>query len=97
MINKKINYLSILVIILIMNCSGNMVVAQITWDYNSPRGYVACKAQQPLVIDGLPEKAWDNASWSNPFNDIEGASKPQPRFRTRMKMLWDDKFLYSNH
>jgi hypothetical protein len=28
------------------------------------------------------------------FVDIEGAKKPTPRFRTRVKMLWDDHYLY---
>ena len=26
--------------------------------------------------------------------DIEGDAKPEPRYRTRAKMLWDDAFLY---
>jgi len=49
---------------------------------------------QPLVIDGKPDPAWDNAPWSETFNDIEGSKKPKPRFQTRMKMLWDDTYLY---
>lgn len=28
------------------------------------------------------------------FIDIEGASKPSPRFRTRAKMLWDEQYFY---
>ena len=28
------------------------------------------------------------------FVDIEGSVKPLPRYRTRAKMLWDDKYLY---
>jgi len=88
------NSINILITILMLGCSGRMAVAQIAWDYISPRGYVACKAQQPLVIDGKAEKEWDNAPWSEPFNDIEGDKKPKPRFQTRMKMLWDDKYLY---
>ncbi len=47
------------------------------------------------VIDGkLDEKTWRHAPWSEPFVDIEGASKPLPRHATRMKMLWDAKHLY---
>lgn len=26
--------------------------------------------------------------------DIEGDRKPRPRFRTRVKMLWDDNYFY---
>jgi len=28
------------------------------------------------------------------FVDIEGESKPRPKYRTRVKMLWDDQYLY---
>jgi hypothetical protein len=74
--------------------SCKIATAQHLWDYLPPKGYVAFKAEQPLVIDGKPDKAWDNAPWSDYFIDIEGDKNPKPRFKTRMKMLWDDKFLY---
>jgi hypothetical protein len=79
---------------LILSFTSERIMAQIEWNYVSPRGYVVCKAKVPLVIDGKPEKAWDNAPWSDTFNDIEGSKKPKPRFQTRMKMLWDDNHLY---
>jgi cellulose/xylan binding protein with CBM9 domain len=61
----------------------------------APRSYVCPRAGSPLVIDGkLDEPAWASASWSDPFVDIEGGSRPRPRFRTRMKMSWDDEDLY---
>ena len=28
------------------------------------------------------------------FVDIQGATQPRPRFRTRAKMLWDDEYFY---
>jgi len=60
-----------------------------------PKGYVASKAAQPLVIDGeLTEPAWTSAPWTDDFNDIEGDVRPKPRFRTRAKMSWDDTYLY---
>ena len=60
-----------------------------------PRGYVCHRARQPIVIDGkLDDAAWADAPWSEPFVDIEGDAKPAPRYRTRMKMLWDDQCLY---
>jgi hypothetical protein len=47
------------------------------------------------VIDGrLDEPAWKAAPWSEDFADIEGDRRPRPRYRTRMKMLWDDECLY---
>jgi hypothetical protein len=64
-------------------------------DYVPPRGYVCYRASGPLTIDGkLDEAAWQAVPWSEPFVDIEGNRKPAPRFRTRMKMLWDDQCLY---
>jgi len=60
-----------------------------------PEQYVCRKAATPPVIDGtLDEPGWQVAAWTTDFVDIEGAAKPKPRFRTRVKMLWDDKFLY---
>jgi len=51
--------------------------------------------EHPLVIDGRIDKpAWKSAPWSDDFKDIEGDSKPKPRFRTRVKMLWDDQYFY---
>ena len=48
-----------------------------------------------VEVDGNPdEDAWLPARWSSLFVDIEGDEKPRPRFATRMKMVWDDEFLY---
>jgi len=60
-----------------------------------PKGYVACKSAQPLVIDGqLADAAWLSAPWTDDFLDIEGDTRPEPRFRTRAKMLLDDTYFY---
>jgi hypothetical protein len=60
-----------------------------------PRGYVWHRAAKAPVIDGkLSDEAWQTAAWSEDFVDIEGDKKPLPRQRTRMKMLWDDQYLY---
>ncbi len=69
----------------------------VTEDYPwiEARGYVCRRAAGPVTIDGRPdEPAWQAAAWSDDFQDIEGLRKPAPRFRTRMKMLWDDDYLY---
>jgi hypothetical protein len=61
----------------------------------APRQYVAYRAPVPLAVDGkLNEPAWAAAPWSEPFIDIEGESRPRPRFQTRAKMLWDDEYFY---
>jgi hypothetical protein len=63
--------------------------------YVPPRGYVCGRAARPPVIDGkLDDPVWQAAPWSEPFVDIEGAGKPAPRYRTRVKMLHDEKCLY---
>lgn len=91
---QRRNYVVLMFLVLLTGILSKKVTAQVTWDYTPPRGYVAYKASDPLVIDGKHEKAWENAPWSETFNDIEGDKKPKPRFQTRMKMLWDDDYLY---
>ncbi len=61
----------------------------------SPKHYICYRTKEPIDVDGdLNEASWQKASWTDYFVDIEGEKKPQPRFRTRAKMLWDDKFFY---
>ncbi len=61
----------------------------------SPKGYVCAQAASPILIDGkMSEPAWQMARWTDDFVDIEGELKPRPRFRTRVKMLWDDQYFY---
>src|SRR6266568_3194674 len=70
-------------------------VAPQVLDYVAPRGYVCYRARGPVTIDGkLDDEAWKAIPWSEDFVDIEGESKPRPRYRTRMKMMWDDENLY---
>ncbi|MFZ4549801.1 MAG: carbohydrate-binding family 9-like protein, partial [Bacteroidales bacterium] len=60
-----------------------------------PRNYVCYRTASPISIDGLPdEKDWLSVPWSEDFVDIEGSLKPLPTYKTRMKMLWDDNYLY---
>jgi hypothetical protein len=61
----------------------------------APLSYDCHRTATPIVIDGkLDDPAWKQAPWTSDFVDIEGASKPTPRFRTHVKMLYDDKYLY---
>src|SRR5262249_43792174 len=63
--------------------------------YTPPKGYVCYRARSPIAIDGrLDDSAWRDAPWTDDFADIEGDVRPKPRFRTRAKMLWDDRCLY---
>ena len=61
----------------------------------APKHYVCYRTPIPLSIDGyLNEPAWKNAVWTENFVDIEGDRKPLPRHNTRVKMLWDNTYLY---
>ena len=61
----------------------------------APFEYVCRRAESPIRIDGrLDDAAWRAADWTEVFGDIEGELKPEPRYRTRVQMLWDDKYIY---
>jgi Carbohydrate family 9 binding domain-like len=61
----------------------------------TPHTYVCRHATEPIKIDGLlDDPAWAAAPWTSDFVDIQGDAKPKPRFRTRVKMLWDKNYLY---
>jgi len=61
----------------------------------APMDYICYRTSTPHTIDGLiTETDWHNVSWSEYFVDIEGRLKPEPAYKTRMKMLWDTNFLY---
>ncbi len=61
----------------------------------TPKTYACARASKPITIDGkLDDDAWAAAPWTDEFVDIEGPRQPPPRFRTRVKMLWDDRYLY---
>lgn len=58
-----------------------------------PRSYIAPKSTEVINIDGKgDETAWKNTRWTDDFIDIEG--NKTPKYRTRMKMIWDDSYLY---
>ncbi len=60
-----------------------------------PESYVAYRTPAPIVPDGkLDEPVWEKAPWTNYFRDIEGSKKPEPWYKTRAKLLWDDNNLY---
>jgi hypothetical protein len=62
---------------------------------HEPRTYVCYRVEQGLVIDGrLDEVAWQRAPQTDQFVDIEGVLKPDPRFVTAARLLWDSTYLY---
>lgn len=69
------------------------------WDHQMapivPKFYHALFTSNPVVVDGvLDDAAWNSAAWTTAFVDIEGDSKPKPRFETQAKMSWDNNYLY---
>ncbi|HJP29527.1 MAG TPA: carbohydrate-binding family 9-like protein [Candidatus Latescibacteria bacterium] len=85
---------------MVLLCLPVVVAAQAEWDPDyllsiQPEQYTALRAAGELTIDGaLDEPSWQNAPWTAAFVDIEGEVRPRPRFRTRAKMLWDERYFY---
>lgn len=71
------------------------VNAQLHLRKEYPRTYVAYRTAGELVMDGIFDEAdWQNVPWTEEFGDIEGDKQPEPLYKTRVKMLWDDDYLY---
>jgi len=100
-------YLLLFFLICIISCSPqNDEIVQSSGEKNAPsipepqipfnpERYVCYKTDASIVIDGkMNEPIWQHAEWTKDFVDIEGDLKPKPRFRTRVRMLWDDQYFY---
>jgi hypothetical protein len=60
-----------------------------------PGKYICYRSGGEIKIDGnINKPVWEKAKWTENFIDIEGKQKPEPRLLTRVKMLWDEKYLY---
>ena len=63
-------------------------------EYN-PQNYMCHKADGYITVDGKSdEQSWKGAPWTDHFTDIEGNLKPEPTYKTRVKMLWDEEYMY---
>jgi YHS domain-containing protein len=61
----------------------------------NPEKYVCHYTSGNILIDGeASEKEWNDAEWTNNFVNIKGEKEIKPQFKTRVKMLWDNKYLY---
>lgn len=61
----------------------------------SPKEYQCHKASSIVQIDGdVYDDVWRSIPWSDFFIDIEGKNNPKPYLDTRMKLLWDDNYLF---
>lgn len=61
----------------------------------NPEKYLCIKTNHPIEVDGdIYDAEWEIAEWTHPFVDIEGERKPLPPLDTKVKMLWDGRYLY---
>lgn len=58
-----------------------------------PKHYIITKISDKIIIDGnADESNWNTAKFTDKFIDIEGFNTP--KYDTKVKMLWDDTYLY---
>lgn len=80
-------------VLLIFMCHTTM--AQVILLEQPPKHYVCYRVNGKMTMDGkLNEKEWNLVDWTATFVDIEGNKKPLPYHDTKVKMLWDDNYLY---
>lgn len=59
----------------------------------TPNHYIVSKTSEQILIDGIADEAsWQSAQFTKSFIDIEGIKIP--KFDTKVKMMWDDNYLY---
>lgn len=68
------------------------IMCPLTTSAQAPKNYTVQQAQEAIVIDGEADDAWTNIPWTDDFIDIEG--EQIPKYATRVKMLWDQEYLY---
>lgn len=80
--------------LLCVSCKSNKILSvDVTEEVVIPKHYIVTRTQDSLIIDGLAnERSWQNAKFTDDFIDIEG--EKIPKYNTKMKMLWDDDYLY---
>lgn len=62
--------------------------------YHQPNHYISPKVESVIVDGVLEESEWSGASWTDLFQDIQGADLPKPSYDTRAKMVWNNDFLF---
>lgn len=67
------------------------------WHSSMRRQYVCRRVPAPLSLhDAKFDEGWNALPWSEAFVDITGLDALAPRFGTRMRMGWDEQYLYVN-
>ena len=86
---------ALLGLLLVLFCTLVKAQTVLSSALHSEKKYEARMAKRPIKVDGkLKEHDWKQAVLISDFEDIEGASKPKPAFRTTVKMMWDSQYLY---
>ena len=78
---------------MIFSCKQQNLEMDITGEIKRPNTYLIPQADQPIIIDGRQDDPnWKKAPFTKDCIDIEGQKIPDQK--TRLKMLWDEEFLY---
>ena len=92
-------YWALFVVLVLLSCeekasvASNNVIIDVSDAVVIPQHYIITKTDTDIKIDGIPsEKAWSNSEFTSNFIDIEGVKTP--RYATKVKMLWDNTYLY---
>lgn len=92
----RLIFSSALCLLLSFNTSAQNLFSDYSNLFVTPLSYVVMHTSTPPVIDGnINDKVWADVEWTELFQDIEGRElKPDPIHKTRVKMLWDDEYIY---
>jgi len=72
-----------------------IIISITTKSQDHPKSYICYQTKDSIIIDGnINELSWEKASWADPFIDIEGEKKAKPYLETKVKMIWNSKYLY---
>ncbi|WP_299275505.1 carbohydrate-binding family 9-like protein [uncultured Psychroserpens sp.] len=90
-------YIYIILCVCICSCNEKQQIeplqVSVIDDIVKPKHYIVSKSINPITIDGnANEESWKQSSFTDKFIDIEGIKTP--KFDTKVKMLWDNTFLY---
>lgn len=79
--------------LIFFSCHKQVLEMDITGEIKRPNTYLIPQADQAIIIDGRQDDPnWKKAPFTKDFIDIEGQKIPDQK--TRLKMLWDEEFLY---
>ncbi len=92
--------LSILILVTFFSCKNentesnlSSIFIDVSSNIVNPKTYIITKAKEKIIIDGKADDSdWQSAIFTDYFIDIEGVK--QPKYNTKLKMLWDEKYLY---